>query len=64
MCGGEGCKGAASTSVVALNLARNVSDSLAAVNDELQSVTRKVQRCFFFFAGGDGEFSSCVAMTG
>lgn len=43
VCGGEGCNGTVSTSVAALNRARNATDSLNAANEELQSVARKVQ---------------------
>ncbi|KAM9343533.1 LOW QUALITY PROTEIN: laminin subunit beta-1 [Pholidichthys leucotaenia] len=43
VCGGEGCNGTVSTSVAALNAARNVSDSLNAANDELQEASRKLQ---------------------
>lgn len=44
VCGGEGCSGTSSTSVAALNLARNVSNSLIAAGEELQNVARKVPR--------------------
>lgn len=46
VCGGEGCNGTVSTSIAALKHARNVSDSLTAANEELQSVARKVQKRF------------------
>lgn len=41
-CGGEGCNGTVSLSVVALNDAQNVSDHLTAADEDLQGVTRKV----------------------
>lgn len=41
-CGGEGCNGTTGASVAALNLARNVSDSLTAAGEELLNVARKV----------------------
>uniref|UniRef100_A0A4W6G241 Laminin, beta 2-like n=1 Tax=Lates calcarifer TaxID=8187 RepID=A0A4W6G241_LATCA len=43
VCGGEGCNGTVSSSVAALNHARNVTDSLNAANEELQDVLRKLQ---------------------
>ncbi|XP_070766889.1 laminin subunit beta-1 [Enoplosus armatus] len=43
VCGGEGCNGTVSASVAALSHARNVSDSLDAANEDLQSVARKLQ---------------------
>uniref|UniRef100_A0A7N9ARS4 Laminin subunit beta-1 n=1 Tax=Mastacembelus armatus TaxID=205130 RepID=A0A7N9ARS4_9TELE len=43
VCGGDGCNGAVSTSVAALNHAKNVSNSLSAANEELQGITRKLQ---------------------
>lgn len=43
ICGGEGCNGTVSTSVAALNHARNATDSLNAANEELQSVAKKLQ---------------------
>ncbi|KAG7235214.1 hypothetical protein INR49_030617, partial [Caranx melampygus] len=43
LCGGDGCNGTVSTSVSALNHARNVTDSLNAANEELQDVVRKLQ---------------------
>lgn len=46
VCGGEGCNGTVSTSVAALNRARNVTDSLNAANEDLQSVARKVLNVF------------------
>lgn len=42
VCGGEGCNGTLSTSAAALNEARIVNDSLSAVNEGLQTVSRKV----------------------
>lgn len=42
MCGGEGCNGTTSTSLAALNAARNVSDGLKAAGKELQGVSKKV----------------------
>lgn len=46
VCGGEGCNGTLSTSAAALNLARNVSDSLNAASEEMQSVAKKVLTVF------------------
>lgn len=43
VCGGEGCNGTVSASVAALNHARNVTDSLNAANEDLQTVARKLQ---------------------
>lgn len=42
VCGGEGCNGTVSTSIAALNHAKNVTDSLNAANEELQDVVKKV----------------------
>uniref|UniRef100_A0A8C4HFA9 Laminin, beta 2-like n=1 Tax=Dicentrarchus labrax TaxID=13489 RepID=A0A8C4HFA9_DICLA len=42
VCGGEGCNGTVSSSLAALNHAKNVTDSLKAANEELHSVARKV----------------------
>lgn len=46
VCGGEGCNGTVSASVAALNHARNVTDSLNAANEDLQTVARKVLKVF------------------
>uniref|UniRef100_A0A8C9YMD5 Laminin, beta 2-like n=1 Tax=Sander lucioperca TaxID=283035 RepID=A0A8C9YMD5_SANLU len=43
VCGGHGCNGTVSTSVAALNHARNATDGLNAAKEELQSVARKLQ---------------------
>ncbi|MEQ2257760.1 hypothetical protein ILYODFUR_038047 [Ilyodon furcidens] len=43
LCGGEGCNGTMSSSLTALNDARNVTDSLKAATEELQGVTKKLQ---------------------
>lgn len=43
VCGGEGCNGTVSTSVAALNLARNTTDRVNAADEELRSVARKLQ---------------------
>lgn len=43
VCGGEGCNGTVSASAAALDLTRNVTDSLTAANEELQNVARKLQ---------------------
>uniref|UniRef100_A0A8C4HDS2 Laminin, beta 2-like n=1 Tax=Dicentrarchus labrax TaxID=13489 RepID=A0A8C4HDS2_DICLA len=43
VCGGEGCNGTVSSSLAALNHAKNVTDSLKAANEELHSVARKLQ---------------------
>ncbi|XP_040008988.1 laminin subunit beta-1 isoform X2 [Xiphias gladius] len=43
VCGGEGCNGTVSTSIAALNHAKNVTDSLNAANEELQDVVKKLQ---------------------
>uniref|UniRef100_A0A8C4HDQ3 Laminin, beta 2-like n=1 Tax=Dicentrarchus labrax TaxID=13489 RepID=A0A8C4HDQ3_DICLA len=43
VCGGEGCNGTVSSSLAALNHAKNVTDSLKAANEELHSVARKNQ---------------------
>ncbi|MEQ2186018.1 hypothetical protein GOODEAATRI_024381, partial [Goodea atripinnis] len=42
LCGGEGCNGTVSSSLTALNEARNVTDNLKAAMEELQGVTKKV----------------------
>lgn len=44
-CGGEGCNGTVSTALSALSRARNVTDSLTAANEELQTAARKVASC-------------------
>lgn len=41
-CGGEGCNGTLSLSVAALDKAKKVTDHLAAADEDLQGVTRKV----------------------
>uniref|UniRef100_A0A671WXI8 Laminin, beta 2-like n=1 Tax=Sparus aurata TaxID=8175 RepID=A0A671WXI8_SPAAU len=38
VCGGEGCNGTVSASAAALDLTRNVTDSLTAANEELQNL--------------------------
>uniref|UniRef100_A0A3Q3JUR0 Laminin, beta 2-like n=1 Tax=Monopterus albus TaxID=43700 RepID=A0A3Q3JUR0_MONAL len=43
VCGGEGCDGTVSTSVEALNHAKNVSSSLSTASEELQGVARKLR---------------------
>ena len=43
LCGGEGCTGTASTTVAALNITKNVTDSLNAANEDLQDVVKKLQ---------------------
>ncbi|XP_058498691.1 laminin subunit beta-2 [Solea solea] len=43
VCGGDGCSGAVSASVDALNHAKNLTDSLNAANEELQAVAKKLQ---------------------
>lgn len=41
-CGGEGCNGTVSLSVVALDDAKNVTERLIAADEDLQGVTRTV----------------------
>ncbi|XP_071783632.2 laminin subunit beta-1 isoform X1 [Centroberyx gerrardi] len=43
VCGGEGCNGTVSASVMALKRARDITDNLTAASEDLQGMARKLQ---------------------